>query len=181
VLTAVFCTASFFNVTPNINKDKMYQQLVEYKVSHNGSLDMPAPKEEEKDNPGMRQLERLRRWRDTQLYRHRRQSQGRHAAGGLTPEKIEKLQGLGLRLTSYEQMYDKLAAHKADAGTLDVDRDGEEELFEWTAEQQRMFDQYSKGKPVALSDFRVQNLISLGFQPSGQTTVKKWSESLPDF
>ena len=37
----------------------MYQKLVEYKAYNSGSLDIPALKEEEKDNPGLQRLERV--------------------------------------------------------------------------------------------------------------------------
>jgi len=170
--------------------DKMYRKLVEYKDANDGSIEIQEIPEEEKDNPGMKNRESLRIWCNTQAQLQRRCSQGHTDAGNLTTEKIEKLREVGFPLDpSYDEMYEKVATHKAETGTLDVNKDDDEELFAWVKEQKKMLALFFRGKPVALSDDRIQNLRSLGFEQSrpgkGPSSVvdagsaeKKWESML---
>jgi len=138
--------------------DEMYKKLLDYKNANDG---IPEGPEEEQDNP---EAKELCRWCNLQLHRQRRWAQGYTGSGKLTLERIEKLRELGLPLApSYEEMYEKLAKHKSETGTLDVNKDEDDELFTWTKEQKKMLLLHFQEKPVPLSDEQIENLKSLGY------------------
>ena len=144
--------------------------LKEYKEAHNGSVEIEIPEisEDEKENPRMKDLHVLRNWCTHQLNLYRRVSLGYNSLL-LTDEKIEKMEEIGMLefLPSYDDMYNKLIAHKAETGTLDVDKDADPELFKWIKEQKRFLAQHFEGKKdISLSDERIKNLIALGYKRS---------------
>jgi len=143
--------------------DKMYKKLVEYKDAHDGSINIPEISEGEEDIPGRKHLDKLRRWCNTQIRRQRHWAQGYTNANGLTAERFEKLRELGFHQPSYDQMYEKLAAHKAETGSLDLDENDDEELYAWMEEQKEMLARHFQGKPISLSNDQIENLKSLGY------------------
>lgn len=152
----------------------MYRELVAYKNYHNGSIDIPELTDDMiVGNAGLMQLERLRKWRDAQVGNLRRWSQG-HTDGDLTADRVMKLRDVGLRAPSYDQMFLKLAAHKAKTGSLDVNKDEDGDLFAWVEAQREILARH----PVALSKNQIQNLLSLGFEKNGISGRKKkaWGE-----
>mmetsp|Transcript_18524 Transcript_18524/g.34329 ORF Transcript_18524/g.34329 Transcript_18524/m.34329 type:complete len:382 (+) Transcript_18524:1239-2384(+) len=121
--------------------------------------------EGEEDGPEVKELESMRRWCEKQARFQRRYSQGYTDEGKMTPERIKKLSDVGFHLVpSYDQMYEKLATHKAETGTLDVQEEDDEELCAWIKEQKNLIIKRVKGKPIPLSDGQIQNLKSLGFE-----------------
>ena len=105
----------------------------------------------------------------------------------MTEERTEKLRELGFHLApSYDQMYEKLATHKVETGTLEVNKDDDNELFVWTKEQKTILFRHYQGKSVPLSDDKIQNLKSLGFEKdrlgkglvSAENSEKNWSSML---
>jgi len=145
--------------------DVCYQKLVKYKDANNGSIHIPEMLEGEENSPEVKELESMRRWCEKQARFQRRYSQGYTDEGKITPERIEKLRDVGFHLVpSYDEMYEKLAAHKAETGTLDVQEEDDEELYAWIKEQKNLIIKRVKGKPIPLSDGQMQNLKSLGFE-----------------
>jgi len=145
--------------------DVCYQKLVKYKDANNGSIHIPEMLEGEEDSPEVKELESMRRWCEKQARFQRRYSQGYTDEGKMTPERIEKLRDVGFHLVpSYDQMYEKLAAHKAETGTLDVQEEDDEELCAWIKEQKNLIIKRVKGNPIPLSDGQIQNLKPLGFE-----------------
>lgn len=124
---------------------RMYQRLETYKEAHDGSIEFPAEiPEEEKNNPEMKEAEILRKWCNAQLNHQHRYAQGHSSGkGSLTDEKIEKMKEIGLQLfPSYDDKFEKLFAHKAETGTLDVEKDEDEELFVWANMQKKVLAQH---------------------------------------
>jgi len=147
---------------------------------NNNSIEIPERTEEDKDNPEKKSLETLRKWCDTQVQHQLRNSRGlTNNIGYLTAEKVEKLREVGLSLAlSYEEMYQKLVTYKEENGTLEVDKNEDEELFAFAEAQNKMLAKHSQGKPVPLSDERIQNLLTLGCGPKSSDGEAKWNSML---
>lgn len=132
--------------------------LEQYKLDNDGSVDVI---DDEKDSHRMK---KLHGWCHAQIAKHRRFAQG-HDGTGMTDRLVEKLRGIGLEIgPSYEEMFDRLVAHKSEHGTLDVDKEDDKELWTWVREQKKFLAKHFLGKPVPLSEERVRNLISLGYR-----------------
>ena len=90
---------------------------------------------------------------------------------------------------SWDRMYEKLEAHKADTGTLDVNEEDDEELCAWTKIQRRNLVLHFQGKNTALSNEQVAKLKSLGYDQSrpgvqrargiidASSAEEKWNET----
>lgn len=157
----------------------MYELLMEYKYEHDGSIEIAVETEEGlSDVQYSRQNGALRRWCDAQVRHHRRWCQGHADAGDLTGERVEKLREAGFHMPSYNQLYRKLAARKAETGSLDVDQEEDEELFQWAEEQRKMLARHRKGKDVPLTEDQIKNLEVLGFEESCKKNPQEceWSE-----
>jgi len=159
----------------------MYRKLVEYRNAHNGSIEIPEIKEEDKDDPGKRSLELLRKWSNAQVYHQLQHSRGYMHSGHLTAYKIEKLREAGLSLApSYEEMYHRLVAYKEENGTVEVNEDDDEELFAFWEEQKKMLARHSQGKPIPFTDYHIQNLLTLGCKSKGSAWKKQSKKSTED-
>ncbi|KAL7538258.1 hypothetical protein ACHAXR_008412 [Thalassiosira sp. AJA248-18] len=156
----------------------MYNKLIEYKKNNSGSIDIPKIPPGERDST-MKGLETLRRWRNVQ----------QNESVNMTSEKRQKLKELGFQLSKpWDHMYEMLANHKAETGTLDVVVDNEE-LYTWTKTQKTMLAKHFQGKSTALSNEQVKNLTNLGFGQSRPGTVRvvdtvsieaKWNSMLAE-
>jgi len=152
--------------------DEMYDQLIQYKNEHKGSIKIGY---HPKASPMVYyQQKLLREWCKSQVQQLRRWSQGYSTDENWAPgqmhlnefneDKVEKLRQIGFQVPpSYDEMYERLAAHKAETGALDVKRTTDKDLYEWTMEQKNMLNQHFCGEPVSLSDERIRNLKLLGF------------------
>ncbi|KAL7548730.1 hypothetical protein ACHAWF_011996 [Thalassiosira exigua] len=144
-----------------ITKEKMYQDMVEYKRM-TGSIYIPENNLDGQPKSRVRKLDKLRKWSIAQIEHQLRLSRGIEGAGILTPERIGRLRSLGFRLaSSWDELYDRLASHEADTGSLTVKREDDAELFAWAKEQWKMVELHSEAKHVALSSARIERLISL--------------------
>lgn len=161
--------------------DKMYNKLVEYKQSNNGSIDILLMSGEEYSNCKIKhgtkgEVKLLRSWCNSQTQQLLRWSHGHipmldagtwygpEVEKKLSEERIDKLKSIDFPIPpSYDEMYTKLATHKNQTGALDVNKEEDPELFAWAVEQKRMLAQHFGGKQVSLSQQQVQDLTSLGF------------------
>ena len=157
--------------------DKMLNKLVEYKRANHGSIEMPEGGTSRKK---AKELASLRGWCDSQIKKS-------HA---LSPDQVRRLRETGLDLgPSWDRMYEKLEAHKADTGTLDVNEEDDEELCAWTKIQRRNLVLHFQGKNTALSNEQVAKLKSLGYDQSrpgvqrargiidASSAEEKWNET----
>lgn len=165
----------------------MCQKLIDYKNANDGSIHIPELPATT-DDPEAKKLIKLRRWRNTQAQYLRRWSRGLdNRRLNLTDEKIDRLREAGLHVPSYNEMFQRLVNHKTETGTLDVNKEEDEELFGWAEEQKKMLARHVQGKPVSISDGQIQQLKSLGYEqtyrnrggPSGVVdTEARWNTML---
>ena len=156
----------------------MYNELLEYKRSHGGSIEIPesATWQGSKGTGDLRKkLNMLRGWCHSQKRQLVDWSRGRTDdrwcpgrkldVNELDEERVGRLREIGFAMPpTYEEMYARLASRRAETGALDADRAADEELYEWTAEQRRMLAAHYRGERVPLSEERIRNLESLGFR-----------------
>ncbi|KAL7527634.1 hypothetical protein ACHAWF_002253 [Thalassiosira exigua] len=162
--------------------ETMYSRMAAY-AKKNGSIDIPEPTgaEEDKDDPATRGAASLIAWR-------KRQQQ---VAATLSDEKIEKLRAIGVPVAPWDEMRDRLAAHKAAKGTLDVSEEDDPDLLAWTKVQKTALARHFRGKEAKhLSPARVEKLKALGYGQSRPGSLRasavvdvaaaeaKWNSSL---
>lgn len=155
------CITQLLNIRSCFLIDTMYSKLLEFKRNNNGSVDIPKLS----GGRGGKGTKALRRWCISQCQAHTNSC-------SLPQQRVQKLEEVGFRLTSWDTMCEKLAAYKAEAGSLDVTKDENEELFEWTKTQRALLAQHFAGKTISLSAEQVQKLKSIGYGQSRPGTVR---------
>mmetsp|Transcript_16729 Transcript_16729/g.36213 ORF Transcript_16729/g.36213 Transcript_16729/m.36213 type:complete len:613 (+) Transcript_16729:145-1983(+) len=76
------------------------------------------------------------------------------------------------KVKQWDSMYERLATHKNQTGTLDVKKDDDEELFDWIKKQKSILVLYFQNKPIPVSMDQARKLTSLGFSQSRPGIVR---------
>jgi len=75
-------------------------------------------------------------------------------------------------MTSWDCMFERLVAHRAETGTLDVKKSINVELFTWTNAQKRELLHHFQNKPTALSNEQLSKLKKIGYGPGRPGIVR---------
>lgn len=130
----------------------MYERLVAYKLFNNGSVTVDKDYDPE-----------LNRWVKRQrdlLSSHRR---GKTIT--LSEEQVNQLSSLGLSkppAPTWDEFYERLVAYKANNGHIHVEKEEDNELYNWAKRQKKSLAKHLKGEPGAMSDDQISKLKSLG-------------------